>query len=185
MHDFTLSIILRVPRSLPTKYISAHHPNGSIKRNCQYYWYCDFCVAKLQGCVRAHRRTDGGTKGNCSLEETPFRNTNTLEGLKDTLTSDSEPAYALDSILQKTKLDIALKSTQGVCDEFGEAIKGFTRHSTDTRFSNRDRVAVSFHEPKVARFCQRLGECQSTISLALVSINLQVLPSIILFSTNV
>jgi hypothetical protein len=44
---------------------------------------------------------------------------NTLVGLKDTLMSDSVLAEPLDPILQKIKLDIALKSIQGVCDELG------------------------------------------------------------------
>ena len=95
--------------------------------------------------------------------------------------SGSEPSCVLDSLLQKMKLDIALKSTQGVCDEFAETIKGFTKHSTGLRFSNRDRLAVSFHESKISRFNQQLGECQSTISLTLVSINLQVLRLMTLF----
>lgn len=107
---------------------------------------------------------------------------NTLEGLRDTLISGSESTYVLDSLLQNMKLSIALKSTQGVCDEFGETIKGFTKHSTDLRFSNRDRLAVSFHESKIRGFNLRLGECQSTISLAVVSMNLQVLRSMTLFS---
>lgn len=106
---------------------------------------------------------------------------NTLEGLRDTLISGSESTSILDSILQNIKLNIALKSTQGVCDEFGEMIKGFTKRSTDLRFSNRDRLSVGFHGSKIVRFNQQLGECQSTISLALVSINLQVLRSMTLF----
>ncbi|KAF4628710.1 hypothetical protein G7Y89_g9442 [Cudoniella acicularis] len=36
-----------------------------------------------------------------------------------------------------------LSETQSVCDKFGETIKGSTRHSTDSRFSNRDRRRTS------------------------------------------
>src|SRR5271170_6099994 len=60
---------------------------------------------------------------------------NTLDSLKDALTSGSEPAGVLGSILQKIRLGVALESTRGVCNEFGETIKGFTSHSTDLRFS--------------------------------------------------
>lgn len=128
-----------------------------------------------QSCKAAYDLIDGLTEAPRAIafSKKLFSETqSTLEGLKDTLTSGPEASGILDSVLQKIKLDIALKSTQGVCDEFGETIKGFTKHSTDLRFSNRDRLAVSFHESKISRFNQQLGECQSTISLALVSINL-------------
>jgi hypothetical protein len=138
-----------------------------------------------QSCKAAYELVDGLTgapKAIAHSKKLLSETQSTLEGLKDTLISGSEPTCVRDSVLQKIKLDIALKSTQGVCDEFGETIKGFTKHSTDLRFSNRDRLVVSFHESKISRFNQQLGECQSTISLALVSINLQVLRSMTLFS---
>jgi Fungal N-terminal domain of STAND proteins len=113
-------------------------------------------------------RTNGPPKTIAHSKKLLSETQNTLEGLKDTLISGFEPTCVLDSVLQKIKLNIALKSTQGVCDEFGEMIKGFTKHSTDLRFSNRDRLVVSFHESKISRFNQQLGECQSTISLAMM-----------------
>jgi Fungal N-terminal domain of STAND proteins len=103
---------------------------------------------------------------------------NTLESLRDMLSPESEAGPVLGSVLQKIKLDVALRSAQGVCDKYGNTIRGLTSHSTDARFSGRDRVAISLQESKINKFNQQLGECQRTISLALISISLQVLLSI-------
>ena len=96
----------------------------------------------------------------------------TLNGLKTSLTSGSAPSAVLDSVLQEMRLGIALESARAVCDDFSETIRRFTNHSTDLRFSTRDRLMVTFRESTINRLNQQLGECQSTISLALVSINL-------------
>ncbi|OBT56259.1 hypothetical protein VE04_05108 [Pseudogymnoascus sp. 24MN13] len=141
----------------------------------------------LQSCMAAHElvgRLTEAPKTIAHSKKLLSETHNTLEGLRDTLISGSESTFVLDSVLQNINLSIALKSTQSVCDEFGETIKGFTKHSTDLRFSSRDRLAVSFHESKISRFNQQLGECQSTISLALVSINLQVLRSMTLIISS-
>lgn len=138
-----------------------------------------------QSCKVLYQLMDGLTEAPMAIAHSKkllSETQNTLEGLNDQLKYEYEPIGTLSSVLQKMKLDIALESTKGVCDTFGETIKGFTKHSTDMRFSSRDRLTVSFHESKITRFCQQLSECQSTISLALVSINLQVLRPTMLFS---
>ena len=96
----------------------------------------------------------------------------TLDTLRDTLTVGTETPGALDSALQKIKLDIALESARCLCDEFRKTMTRYTSHSTDLRFSNRDRFTVNLHESKIIKFNKQLGECQRTISLVLVSINL-------------
>ena len=96
----------------------------------------------------------------------------TLNGLKNAITSGSAPSAILDSILQEIRLGVALESARAVCDEFSETIRRFTNHSTDLKFSKRDRLAITFRESTINRLNQQLGECQRTISLALVSINL-------------
>jgi len=96
----------------------------------------------------------------------------TLDTLRDTLTVGTETPGALDSVLQKIKLDNVLESARCLCDEFRKTMTRYTSHSTDLRFSNRDRFTVSLHESKITKFNKQLGECQRTISLVLVSINL-------------
>jgi hypothetical protein len=76
---------------------------------------------------------------------------NTLDSLKDALTSGSEPADVLSFILQKIRLGVTLESTRGVCNKFSETIKEFTSHSTDLRFSKRDKLMITFHESKINR----------------------------------
>lgn len=97
---------------------------------------------------------------------------NTLDTLKGTLTAGTRTPGVLDSILQKIKLNSALESVQCLCNEFREKLMRYTSHSTDSRFGNRDRFTVSLHESKITRFNKQLGDCQRTISLVLVSINL-------------
>jgi hypothetical protein len=65
-----------------------------------------------------------------------------------------------------------LKSATGLCDEFAAAITSFTNHSTEGKFSRRDRVIVNFHESKINKFNRELGDCQRTMAMVLVSINL-------------
>ena len=96
----------------------------------------------------------------------------TLNGLKNAITSGSAPSAILDSILQEIRLGVALESARAVCDEFSETIRRFTNHSTDLRLSKCDRLTITFRESTINRLNQQLGECQRTISLTLVSINL-------------
>lgn len=94
---------------------------------------------------------------------------NTLAVLKNTAESTSE-THVLDSILQTISLQGLIESTTGVCEEFNQAITAATTHSTGLELSKRDRLAVGFREAKFARLNQRLGDCQRTVSGAVVSI---------------
>jgi len=96
----------------------------------------------------------------------------TLNGLKNALRSGSAPSAVLNSILQEIRLGVALESARAVCDEFSGTIRRFTNHSTDLRLSRRDRLTITFRESTINRLNRQIGECQSTISLALASINL-------------
>lgn len=81
---------------------------------------------------------------------------NTLDTLRDTLTTDTGTPGVLESVLQKIKLDSTLESVQCLCGEFGETLKGYTRHSTDSRYGKRDRLIVNLHGSKIARFNKQL-----------------------------
>jgi Fungal N-terminal domain of STAND proteins len=96
----------------------------------------------------------------------------TLDTLRDTLTVGTETPDALDSVLQKIKLDIALESARCLCDEFRKTMTRYTSHSTDLRFSNRNRFTVNLHESKITKFNKQLSKYQRTISLVLILINL-------------
>ena len=117
----------------------------------------------LQSCKAAHELVDrltGAPKVIAHSKQLLSETQSILEGLKDTLTSgsaDRRPRFcpAEDKARHRSQ------STQGVCDEFGETIKGLPKHSTDSRFSNRDRLTVSFHESKISRFNQQLGNARA------------------------
>lgn len=96
----------------------------------------------------------------------------TVNALKQALTTNSEPSGRLDSILGTIDLEGTLISVQRLCDEFATAITSFTSHSTDAKFSKRDRIVVNFRESRIRSLEEKLGYCQQTLSMVLVSINL-------------
>lgn len=98
-----------------------------------------------------------------------------LNSLAGTLTTSPETQARFGSVLRSIDLEKTLKSTQELCDRFHTAITGYTRHSTDARFSNRDRMLVNLHEQQIAQFNNQLSGCQRTISLVIETITLYVL----------
>ncbi|KAH8598489.1 hypothetical protein B0O99DRAFT_669770 [Bisporella sp. PMI_857] len=86
-------------------------------------------------------------KSKNSLVETQ----KTLGALQQMLTAASEPVGVFNSVLGMIELDETLESAKRLCDEFTALITGFTNHSTKEK---------------------ELGDCQRTISMVLVSINL-------------
>ncbi|KAK6851554.1 hypothetical protein PG995_011679 [Apiospora arundinis] len=95
-----------------------------------------------------------------------------LNSLAGTLTTSPETQARFGSVLRSIDLEKTLKSTQELCDRFHTAITGYTRHSTDARFSNRDRMLVNLHEQQIAQFNNQLSGCQRTISLVIETITL-------------
>lgn len=93
------------------------------------------------------------------------------------LLTNNKTSDILESTLQAISLEKTLKSTYDICSEFSAAIVGVTKHSTDIKFSIRDRVSVHLKEGKINRFNQQLGDCQRTLVLVLGSINLFVAAS--------
>jgi archaellum component FlaC len=95
---------------------------------------------------------------------------NALETLQETIKSNQ--MEAIEELLKKVKIEEALKATQALCDDFSNTIKKYTSHSTDTKFSKRDRLTVNFHESKITQFSDRLRDCRQTLTLLVISINL-------------
>ena len=95
----------------------------------------------------------------------------TLESLKETLLMGNNSG-AFDAVLQKINIRVALELTQRLCDRFTKVIRGVTSRSIDSKFSKRDRLAVSFRESSITNFNRQLGDCQRTISIVLTSITL-------------
>ena len=98
---------------------------------------------------------------------------NTLGALTRTLetSSESEPV-ALGSVLEETELSKALESTNSTCQAIAATVTKFTKHSTDSHFSKRDRVAVYLQEPRMSKLNKDLADCQRTITMVLSSVTL-------------
>jgi hypothetical protein len=99
----------------------------------------------------------------------------TLDTLRRTLEAGSASG-ADDSVLEEMELSKALESTRSLCQEFSTTLTGITRHSTDSRFSTRDRFSVQFNEPKIKRLNRDLADCQRTITMVFSSATLYRLP---------
>lgn len=97
---------------------------------------------------------------------------NTLNMLQETLKPSKDKQVELGSLLELIALDKTLSSTQEVCVQFNEKITEYTRRSSNTKFSNRDRILVNLHESKITSLKEELKVCQHTISLMIGTITL-------------
>lgn len=88
------------------------------------------------------------------------------------LLTNNKTSDILESTLRAISLEKTLKSTHDICTEFSAAVANVAKHSTDTKFSIRDRFSMYVKEAKIKRFNQHLGDCQRTLVLVLGSINL-------------
>lgn len=87
-------------------------------------------------------------------------------------TESLDSPHHLDSLLQGVKLDRSLQLTRRLCDDFQVSLKGYTKHSSESKFSNRDRFSVHFHESSIRRFNAELSNCHSGLTTILSSLNL-------------
>jgi hypothetical protein len=106
----------------------------------------------------------------------------TLGTLTRTLETNSASG-AVGSVLKEIELGRALESTQSLCRDFATTLTSFTSHSTDLRFSTRDRFIVQFNESKIKRLNRDLADCQRTITMVFSSITLYGLPPLTMTSS--
>ncbi|KAK7422974.1 hypothetical protein QQX98_001264 [Neonectria punicea] len=97
---------------------------------------------------------------------------NVLDLLQTQLLSPTGSPQFLDSLLQKVKLDRSLQLTQALCDDFQVKLKGYTKHSSGSKFSNRHRLVVNFHESTIRRFNTELSNGCYGLTTVLTSLNL-------------
>ncbi|KAJ5945855.1 hypothetical protein N7454_002694 [Penicillium verhagenii] len=131
----------------------------------------------LQSCKVAYNVIDGLVEAPQAISRSKTflsETQKTVDALRRALATNSDPPSSLNSILGTMDLAGMLKSVQLLCDEFATTITSFTSHSTDGKFSKRDRITVNIHESKIKRLDTDLGCCQRTLSMVLVSINLTV-----------
>ncbi|KAI0403998.1 hypothetical protein F4802DRAFT_269776 [Xylaria palmicola] len=97
---------------------------------------------------------------------------NSLDTLTGALTTNQGMQARFGTVLQSIGFDKTLTSTQELCNRFEATISKYTSHSTDSRFSNRDRWQVKLHESQIIQLNDQLSGCQRTISLITQAITL-------------
>ncbi|KAK8120308.1 hypothetical protein PG999_004428 [Apiospora kogelbergensis] len=97
---------------------------------------------------------------------------NSLGTLTGTLTTSPNMQARFGSVLRSINIDQTLTFTQKLCDQFNTTIAKCTRHSTDSRLSNRDRLLVNLHESQIVQFNNQISGCQKTISLVIETVTL-------------
>ncbi|KAH7303264.1 hypothetical protein B0I35DRAFT_472337 [Stachybotrys elegans] len=95
-----------------------------------------------------------------------------LDTLTGALATKGDMQAGFASVLQTINLHGVLLSTQDLCDRFKTTITNYTSHSTESRFSNRDRFLVNLHESQIVQFNDQLSGCQRTITLVVGAITL-------------
>lgn len=92
-----------------------------------------------------------------------------IKALETTLGADSDPGFTnrLNGILEQVHMEVALKSIQGICDDFDREITGLTTHSVGAKLSKRDRLSVFFRSSKLLGLNRRLGDCLHCLTLTL------------------
>jgi Fungal N-terminal domain of STAND proteins len=82
-------------------------------------------------------------------------------------------------------LQSAVQSCQDLSIEFSTVLQHWMKHSTENKTFWSDRVKVGyFGETKMNKFRAKLSKCKATVSMALETSNLYILPSIIETETN-
>ncbi|KAI0506294.1 hypothetical protein F5B22DRAFT_454949 [Xylaria bambusicola] len=95
-----------------------------------------------------------------------------LDTLTGALQTNQDMQARFGPVLQSTNLYETLASTQDLCERFNTTITMHTSHSTESRFSTRDRFQLSLKESHIVRFNAELAACQRTVSLVVESITL-------------
>ncbi|ETS76353.1 hypothetical protein PFICI_11740 [Pestalotiopsis fici W106-1] len=97
---------------------------------------------------------------------------NSLEILTETLEKNEHMQAQFGGILQSIALEKTLQATNELCKGFSAIITKYTSRSTDSKFSNRDRLSITFHESRILTFNGELSDCQRTIHLMTGTITL-------------
>lgn len=127
-----------------------------------------------QSCKQTYSLISGITDAPQSITHSQnllIQTEDSLVALEQLVTNNKTSAI-LESTLRAISLERTLKSTRDICSDFSAAVANITKHSTDTKFSFRDRISVHLREGKINGFNQQLSDCRRTLVLVLGSINL-------------
>lgn len=96
-----------------------------------------------------------------------------LDALKQLQISDSATYAEAKTDLEKTGLAKAVNDCGQACDNFSKRLKKWTKHSSDSRLSLRDRLSVGvWNKEKIRTFRTQVQSCQAIVQFAIESTQL-------------
>ena len=96
-----------------------------------------------------------------------------LAALEQLIISDEAACIAAKEDLRKTSVAQAVNKSGGACSDFSKNLTKWTRHSTTTTLSLRDRLSVGvWNKEKIRTFQMQLQSCETTAHFAVTSTQL-------------
>lgn len=98
-----------------------------------------------------------------------------LTALQEFKFPDGPSCTAAKEDLKKTGVAEAVNKCGQACTEFNEKLNKWTKHSTNTKLSLRDRLSVGvWNKEKISTFRTRVRACQSIVRFSVESTQLYV-----------
>jgi len=102
-----------------------------------------------------------------------------LAALKELKISDSATYNAAKEDLEKTGVAEAVNKCGQACADFTTKLEQWTKHSSSTKLSLRDRLSVGvWNKEKIRTFRTQVQSCQAVVQFAIESTQLWVSPCI-------
>jgi hypothetical protein len=96
-----------------------------------------------------------------------------LAALEELIISDPITYTAAKADLEKTGIVEAVNNCGQTCANFTDNLKRWTKHSSDTKFSLRDRFSVGvWNKEKIRTFRMQVQSCKATVQFAITSTQL-------------
>jgi hypothetical protein len=96
-----------------------------------------------------------------------------LDALKQISISDEAISTAAKDDLQKAGVAEAMNSCGMACDEFSKNLTKWTKNSSSTKISLRDRLSVSvWNREKIRTLRTQLQSCEATVNFAVTNTQL-------------
>lgn len=96
-----------------------------------------------------------------------------VAALKDLRISDSATYATAKKDLEKTGVAEAVNRCGKACADFTEKLKQWTKHSSSTKLSLRDRLSVGvWNKEKICTFRTQIQSCQAVVHFAIGSTQL-------------
>lgn len=90
-----------------------------------------------------------------------------VASLTKAFTSGAPVAEALRSIVTDIKLADMVNNCGDFCKAFEESLKKWTKHTTPSHSSKRDRFVIAFEDHAIGSFHSQLNACKQTLDIAI------------------